>query len=409
MLALHPGQFGTRFGERFLRLLQRGARGIARFAAAFDAPGQRFLRFARLRCGSLRLGQRLLGVLRACLLARALLQPLGLARELRDPSLRRVERGARDTPFGIERGVIRIGARELQLCRTFGLLGPLGIRDHLRQRSLGFRPRCLARRQFGFEPLKRIRRVAPGAPVILAILFQPNGLPVEIGEPGEGCVTLLLKAGEPLLLRARIGARGDQRIARVGEFFRRIALRRLGLARTRLGRLDRGLRLARRLARSLRARRRIAPAGEHQPCLGDADLVGQLGVAFRLLGLPPERGNLTVEPGEQVFQPGEVALGLAQLALGILAPHVEPGDPRRFFQHRASFDRLGRDHVRDLALADEGGGVGAGGRIGKGERDVLGAHIIAVDAVGAARAAFDPADDLQLVAGVVRASSPKWC
>ena len=251
--------------------------------------------------------------------------------------------------------------------------------------------------------MERIRRIAPGAPVILAILFQPRSLPVEIGQPGERCVTLFLQTGEPLLLRARIGARGDQRIARVGEFFRRIALRRLGLARTRLGRLDRGLRLARSLARGLRAGCRIAPAGEHQPCLGDADLVGQLGVAFRLLGLPPERGNLTVEPGEQVFQSGEVGLGLAQLALGILAPHVEPGDPRRFFQHRAPLDRLGRDHVRDLALADECGGVGPGRRIGKGERDVLCAHVVAVDAVGAARAAFDPADDLQLVAGIVRA------
>ena len=116
MLAFDARQLGARFGKRFLRLFEHAACGIARLAVPFYPPGQRFLRFARLRCGGLRLGQRLLGVLRAGLLARALLQPFRLARKLGDPPLRRVERGARNAPFGIERGVVRIGARELQLC-----------------------------------------------------------------------------------------------------------------------------------------------------------------------------------------------------------------------------------------------------------------------------------------------------
>ena len=46
----------------------------------------------------------------------------------------------------------------------------------------------------------------------------------------------------------------------------------------------------------------------------------------------------------------------------------------------------------------------AGGRIGEGQRHILGAHVAAVDAVGAARAALDPADDLELLALAVGAA-----
>ena len=82
---------------------------------------------------------------------------------------------------------------------------------------------------------------------------------------------------------------------------------------------------------------------------------------------------------------------------------MEPRDPCGLFEHLTSLDRLGRDHVRDLALADQRGGMCAGRSVGEGERDILRAHVVAVDPVGTARAAFDPADHLQLFAAIVGA------
>ena len=77
---------------------------------------------------------------------------------------------------------------------------------------------------------------------------------------------------------------------------------------------------------------------------------------------------------------------------------MQARDPRRFLEHLAAFGWLGGNHLRDLALADQRGRMRAGGGIGEGQRDILGAHVLPVDAVGAARAALDPADDLQLLA-----------
>jgi hypothetical protein len=53
--------------------------------------------------------------------------------------------------------------------------------------------------------------------------------------------------------------------------------------------------------------------------------------------------------------------------------------------------------VRDLALTDEGGAVRAGRGVGKDQRDILGADVASVGAIGAARAAFDTADDLEFM------------
>jgi len=146
---------------------------------------------------------------------------------------------------------------------------------------------------------------------------------------------------------------------------------------------------------------RLAPPGEQQPRLGRLDLLRQLGVAFGLLGLPLEGGDLRVEPGHQVLEPGKVGLRPTQLGFGVLAAHMEPGDPGSLFQHRAALGRFGGDHLRDLALADQRGRMRAGGGVGESQRDVLGAHVATVDAVGAARAALDPAGDDQFLAAVI--------
>ncbi len=76
---------------------------------------------------------------------------------------------------------------------------------------------------------------------------------------------------------------------------------------------------------------------------------------------------------------------------------MEPGDPRRFLQHLAALGRFGGDDRGDPALANERGRMGPGRGIGEDQGDVLGPHIPAVEAIGAARAPLDPADDLQLL------------
>ena len=76
---------------------------------------------------------------------------------------------------------------------------------------------------------------------------------------------------------------------------------------------------------------------------------------------------------------------------------MQPGDTRRFFQHLAPFCRFRRDHPGNLALADKGRRMRAGRGIGKDQRDILRPHIAPVQAIGAARAAFDPAGDFQFL------------
>ena len=108
-------------------------------------------------------------------------------------------------------------------------------------------------------------------------------------------------------------------------------------------------------------------------------------------GLEGER----VGPGGEVFQPGQVGLGRAQLLLGILAADMQPGDARRFLQHLAALGGLGGDNCGDPPLADQRRGMRPGGGIGENQRDVLGAHVAAVDAINRPRLALDAALDLQ--------------
>ena len=105
----------------------------------------------------------------------------------------------------------------------------------------------------------------------------------------------------------------------------------------------------------------------------------------------------------------DVALTFADAATGAHSPALvsqgkiaqviaaKPVERRMMLEEAAGIAGL---HVRrrDAALADERGGVRPGRGIGKGQRHVLGAHILPVHAVGAACPAFDPAYDLKLVA-----------
>ena len=132
-----------------------------------------------------------------------------------------------------------------------------------------------------------------------------------------------------------------------------------------------------------------------------ADLVGQRAVALGRPRLPPQRRGPRLLLGQQFVEPLEIGFGRAQLLLGVLAPGVQAGNARRFLQHHPPLDRLGGDHRADPALADQRRRMGAGRGVGEQQRDVLLADVAAVDPVGRAGAALDPAGDLALAVGLV--------
>ncbi len=333
--------------------------------------------------------------------ARLLGQPPRLAVEPCEPRRGLAHFGFGHAPFGLDPGVVGGGLGQRQLGRAAGALGILGRASELRPPRLVGCKGCLAGRKVLRELLERFGGIA-GQPVGLeAILLEPRLLPVEVGEALLGCLELARQRRHAVPVRAGVVTPVGELVARFGELPGELGLRLLRFVRRVLRRFDARVGVLRLRARGIGRRGRVAPAREQQPRLGMLDLVGQGLVALGLLGLPAQRGDLAVEPGHQVLEPGEVGFGLAQLAFGIAPADVKAGDARRFLEHHTPLGRLGGDHRGDLALADEGGAVRAGRRVGEDQRDVLGAHVAPVDAVGAARAALDPAGDLQLLAVAV--------
>ncbi|EGI54243.1 hypothetical protein SUS17_2995 [Sphingomonas sp. S17] len=142
----------------------------------------------------------------------------------------------------------------------------------------------------------------------------------------------------------------------------------------------------------------IAPAREDHPPLRHPDLLRQQPVALRRPRLSPQACDARVLIGDRLIQPRQIGFGRAQPRLGIAAADVQAGDAGGFLQHGAALGGLGGDDRADPVLADQSGRVGAGRGIGEQQRHVLGAHVASVDPIGRARAAFDPADDLGLLA-----------
>ena len=112
--------------------------------------------------------------------------------------------------------------------------------------------------------------------------------------------------------------------------------------------------------------------------------------------LTPQRCRAAIHIGEDVRQPGQIGFGCTQFLLRILAADVQARDARCLLQHGAAFLWLGGDHRGDPSLADQRGTVRAGGRVGEDQRDVLRPHVPPIGAIGAARPALDPTDDLQI-------------
>jgi len=149
-------------------------------------------------------------------------------------------------------------------------------------------------------------------------------------------------------------------------------------------------------ARLLGGRVGLGPARMDQPRLHRADLVGEHAIAFCRTGLPPQSRRALFLLAQQLRKPGEIGLGRSKLLFGILAPRVQPGNPRRFLKQKPPLGGLRGDDRRDLALAHECRRMGAGRSVGEQQGHVLCSNVAAVDPVGGTCPPLDPAGDLAL-------------
>lgn len=352
------------------------------------------LRFGARLCGADALGVERGGIAQR---ARLAVDPRLVPLAAFDPRAGGGQRGIGNAHLG---GLARLlgqglGERDLGIARRALRLGQRGV-QHGRARAAFGDPRlqcCL----LGRKPRDPLGRVARQRRLACAIRIQPPARLRKFGDAPLHPVAGAAQRLQPVLGVAGGVAQPKRLGAEPADRFRGRHLRgfRLGLCRTALG--DQRFGLGRILASALRRRRRIAPAREDHPSLGDADAIGKLAVALGLPRLALERGGTLLLLADQFVEAGEVGLGRAEFLLGVAAADMEAGDPRRFLQHRAALAGLGGDDRTDSPLADQSRRVRAGRGVGEGQRHVLGAHVAAIDAIGGSGTAFDAADDLQLV------------
>ncbi len=268
-------------------------------------------------------------------------------------------------------------------------------------------------------------RVSAAAPAPL----QRTPLVGEAGEPGLGI-------GEVLGLAFEVG--GDLREAPLGFGARRDDPAELVFER--LARMDdalqpgrrRGLRHAQRRQRRFRLgahpllrqgglgrggqrslagaqfggefvglRRGGAPAGVQQLRLGAPDLLAEPAIALRLPRLLLEGLDLRREGQDHIVEPAEIVLGGLQLQLGFVAARMQPGGAGRLVEQQPALGRLCRDQRADPPLTDQRARMRPGRGVGEQQLDVAGAHLAAVDPIGGAAAAGDPAHHLDRRAVIV--------
>ena len=328
-----------------------------------------------------------------------------MLRELRRLALGAIEAGAGGGGGGVgDAGVGGFGglAGECLGERDFGVTGEaFGVGEcglALRQIGRGGGDGGLQRLALGIKAGERLGGVMGERAFAGAVVGDAGGGLGELGEAAAGGLFLGAKGGELVGDLAALVAGGERGGARGGERLGGLRLRGRGLLLEKIGRGHARLGRRRFSLGQIGGGGCFAPAGEDHARLGDADLGGKEAVPFGLTRLATERGGACLLIGNHLVQPQEVRLGGAQFLFGVAAADVEARDAGGFLQHGATVGGLGGDHRADPALADERGGVGAGRGIGEEERHVLGAHILAVDAIGAAGAALDAADDLGLLA-----------
>ena len=114
-------------------------------------------------------------------------------------------------------------------------------------------------------------------------------------------------------------------------------------------------------------------------------------VADRLLGLALERVDLAGDLADDVLEAREVLLGGAQPQLRLVPARVQPGDAGGLLEHAAALLGLGLDDLADAALVHQRRRARAGRGIGEQDLHVARAHLAAVDPIGRAVLALDPA------------------
>ena len=137
------------------------------------------------------------------------------------------------------------------------------------------------------------------------------------------------------------------------------------------------------------------PAQVEQGGFRLAHLRRDVAVADRLPRLLLERLHLAGELIDDVFQPQQVLLGRAQPQLRLVPPRMQPGNAGRLFQHAPALLGLGLDDLADAALVDQRRRARAGRGVGKQDMHVARAHLAAIDAIGRARIALDPARHIE--------------
>ncbi len=269
-------------------------------------------------------------------------------------------------------------------------------RRPLRLRRLRLGNAHLQRRDLARQPLQCFGSIMRQCPFTPAIFLQPLGLCRQIRKSLRRCAAFRRQRGQPMsrfvrciarLLRHR--ARVRQRIHGSPTMRRRGHLRFLRCRHC-------GFRNLRLRLRRVRRCRRLPPARKNRARFGGPYLHRQQRITLRRSRLPPQRIGAIVHVAQNIVQPRQIGLRRAQFLLRIAPPHMQARNPCRFLQHRAPFLRARGDHGGDLALTDQSGTMRPRRRIGEDQRHVLGAHVAAIGAIGAACAAFDPANDFQL-------------
>ena len=128
-----------------------------------------------------------------------------------------------------------------------------------------------------------------------------------------------------------------------------------------------------------------------------ADLLAELPVAHRRLGLALQRVLRPADLGNDVLEADEVLLARSQLALGLFFLVFVEGRPRRLLEKHPLFGRLGREERPDGPLLDDEIFLLGHGPFPERILDVLEAGGLAVEAVLAFSGAEDPMVDDRLL------------
>ncbi len=295
-----------------------------------------------------------------------------------------------EIPLERRAGGGRIGGQPVRLLA--GERAGAGLRDRPREALLEVgqvagRPRLFRGEvpAFALERRPPRREVESGAPVGLeqGVVSRDRGL-----ERGQG----LAQRVAPRRRLARLEARGGERGFGASE-----GRRGLGLAVAPLVAqlFVRGQGLAESVG---------AGARERRP--PELEQLGVLLVPRRARSLAPERDHVALDLGDDVGEPEQVALGLLELALGQPLLELVLRDARGLLDEAPAVLGLGREHLIDPALLDDGVGAHAETRPEELVLDVPEADLLVVEEVLALAVAIDPAAHPQLALGVALLGVP---